>query len=334
MKPTVLIPEPIASCGLDLLREECNCIAPWEDRFHLPNQSTGDDESQLNLNLSKADGVIVRLFRIDRQTLSKANRLKVISKHGVGVDNIDCETATARHIPVVYTPTANANAVAEQTLALMLALSRQLVPASIALREGGFNDRNLFQGVELAGKILVVVGLGRIGLRVARMASFGLGMNVFAYDPFLAKTNYSGPAILEDSLDVLFRKADFLTFHVPLTPETKHMINPQSLKLLKPECRIVNTSRGALIDETALALALHESRIAGVALDVFEEEPIPATHPLCHAPNALLTPHISSSTKESLERMSIQAAQGVLDVLHGKRPEYVANSEVFADEPK
>jgi len=332
MKPTVFIPERIAPCGLDLLRADCNCLVPWDDSFPLSTQFLGQDESRLKLGLSEADGVIVRLFKIDRQALSKANRLKVIAKHGVGVDNIDCEAATARHIPVVYTPTANANAVAEQTLALMLALSRQIAPANLALREGRFNDRNLFEGVELAGKVLVVVGLGRIGSRVAQMASLGLGMRVFAYDPFLPKATYSGPAIIEESLEGLFRKADFLTFHVPLTPDTKHLINPQSLKLLNPECRIVNTSRGALIDEAALALALHESRIAGAALDVFEEEPLPATHPLCQAPNALLTPHISSSTKESLERMSLQAAQGLLDVLHGRRPEHVANPEVFVDE--
>ena len=333
MKPTVFIPEPIAPCGLELLRAECHCLVPWENRIPQSTQSPVDDGTQRNQGLSEADGVLVRLFKIDRQALSAANRLKVIAKHGVGVDNIDCEAATARHIPVVYTPTANANAVAEQTIALMLALSRQIAPANLALIEGRFNDRHLYQGVELAGKILVVVGLGRIGSRVARMASLGLGMSVFAYDPFLPKSGYSGPAIIEESLEALFRKADFLTFHVPLTPDTKHMINPQSLKLLKPECRIVNTSRGALIDETALALALHESRIAGVALDVFEEEPLPATHPLCRAPNALLTPHISSSTKESLDRMSLQAAQGLLDVLHGRRPEFVANPKVFTDEP-
>ena len=142
-------------------------------------------------------------------------------------------------------------------------------------------------------------------------------------------TSYAGPAIIEESLQALLRKADFLTFHVPLTPDTKHLINHESLKLLKPECRIVNTSRGALIDEEALALALNERRIAGAALDVFEEEPLPASHPLCHVSNALLTPHLASSTQESLERMSLQASQGLLDVLHGKKPEHVANPEVF-----
>ena len=209
MKPTVFIPEPIAPCGLDLLRAECHCLVPWENRIPRSAQSPGDDETQRNQELSEADGVLVRLFKIDRQVLSAANRLKVIAKHGVGVDNIDCEAATARHIPVVYTPTANANAVAEQTIALMLALSRQITLANRALIKGRFNDRHLYQGVELAGKILVVVGLGRIGCRVARMASLGLGMSVFGYDPYLPKGDYSGPAIIEGSLETLFRKADF-----------------------------------------------------------------------------------------------------------------------------
>src|SRR4029077_4432447 len=142
VKPTVFVPEPIAPCGLDLLRAECHCLVPWENNIPRSTESQGDDKSRLNLGLSEADGVVVRLFKIDRQALSKADRLKVIAKHGVGVDNIDCEAATARHIPVVYTPTANANAVAEHTIALMLALSRQIAPADTALREGRFNDRH------------------------------------------------------------------------------------------------------------------------------------------------------------------------------------------------
>ena len=319
-RPTVFIPEPIATPGLALLAPDCDCLAPWQ---------TGAASSPREL-LYQADAVIVRLFQIDEQDLRQASRLKVIAKHGAGVDNIDCRAATARRIPVVYTPAANSNAVAEHTLALMLALARQIVPASNTLLAGRFSERNRFQGVELAGKTLGLIGLGRIGAQVARLAHAGLAMTVYVYDPMVTQTNYSGPAILTDSVEEVLRRADFLSLHVPLTPATRHLINTRSLQWLKPTCRLINTSRGAVIDEAALAVALGEGRLAGAALDVFETEPLPASHPLCSMPNTLLTPHISSSTQESLERMSLQAAQGVLAVLHGTLPEYVVNPEVLS----
>ncbi len=318
MKPVVYVPEPIAPSGLTLLKSECQCLIPWEMGVEIDRNSLYD-----------ADAVVVRLFTVDRQDINKSKQLKVIAKHGVGVDNIDVAAATAAGIPVVSTPRANANAVAEHTLTLMLALARQVAPASAAIDEGHFSDRGQFQGVELAGKTLGVIGLGNVGSRVARMAALGLQMTVKAYDPCLPKGVDTGPAVLEESLETLLKAADFLTMHVSLTQETKHMINQQSLRLLKPECRIINTSRGAVIDETALVQALSQRRVAGAALDVFEDEPLPADNPLVQAPNTLLTPHIASSTRESLDRMSLQAAQGVLDVLNGRTPEYLFNSEVF-----
>lgn len=329
MKPIVLIPEPIASCGLDVLKAECVCVAPWQNRPTSPRVSDGQEFAEFEVALANAAGIIVRSFKIDSHLLERAEHLKVIAKHGVGIDNIDCQAASKKGIPVVFTPAANANAVAEHTLALMLALSRQIESANLAVKQGRFHERNLFQGIELAGKTIAVVGLGRIGSKVASMASLGLQMIVHAYDPFLSQLGYSGPAILEDSLESLFQKADYLTLHVPLTERTRYLVNSNSLKLLKPGCRIINTARGALIDEAALAAALTEGRVAGAGLDVFEEEPLPADHPLCRLPNVLLTPHISSSTRESLERMALQSAQGLLDVLHGRRPEHVINPEVF-----
>lgn len=323
MKPLVFIPELIAPCGLELLRAACDCVAPWEDGNPTP------EASQLRALLYEADAVIVRLFSITAQDLQKAGRLKVIAKHGVGVDNIDCQAATARRIPVVYTPEANTDAVAEYTLALMLALSRQINPASEALREGQFSERDRFQGVELTGKVLGIVGLGRISTRVAQIAALGFGMTVYAYDPYVSPATYSGPATLVEELETLLRLADFLSLHVPLTPETTRMIDAQRLARVKPGCRIINTSRGGVIDEDALILALREGRLAGAALDVFEEEPLPADHSLCHAPNVLLTPHIAGLTQTSLERTALMAAQGILDVLQGRTPEHVVNPEAL-----
>jgi len=320
MKPRVFLPEPIAASGLELLRGECECLAPWD------KSSPRNREGSL---LDDADAVIVRLFRIVREDLDRAKRLKVIAKHGVGVDNIDCEAATMRGIPVVYTPTANTNAVVEHTVCLMLALARQICPAIHALRDGWFSESNRFQEIELRGKMLGIVGLGRIGIRVAETAAKGFGMQVCAYDPFLDETPEKGLVSLEKTLEAVMEKADFLSLHLPLKPETRHLINSNSLKHIKPGSRLVNTSRGGVIDELDLVRALEEGQLAGAALDVFEKEPLPADHPLRHAPNVLLTPHISSATPESLERMALQAARGVLDWLHGKRPEHVVNPDVF-----
>jgi D-3-phosphoglycerate dehydrogenase len=311
MKPTVFIPDPIAASGMDLLRAGCNCLAPWLEG-KMPDKEL----------LAHADAVIVRVFEIRTGDLARATRLKVIAKHGVGVDNIDVAAATARRIPVLWTPTANANAVAEHTMTLMLALARNLYPACAATFAGKWGK---FEGVELAGNTLGVLGFGRIGRRVAEMARHGFAMEVSAYDPLVTQSDFT----LERSIEAVLRTADFLTLHVPLTLETRHLINTARLQWLKPNCRIVNTSRGGVIDEIALTQALQSGRLAGAALDVFDQEPLRADHPFLRTPNLLLTPHISSSTRESLARMAQDSARGVLDVLQGKMPKYPINPEVL-----
>ncbi|GMQ78659.1 MAG: hypothetical protein BMS9Abin02_1186 [Anaerolineae bacterium] len=318
MKPIVFVPELIAPIGMDLLKQECDCLSPWEIGAE-PNRSL----------LYSADAVIVRLFKIDRDDITLAKKLKVIAKHGVGLDNIDCTAASEFLIPVVYTPTANANAVAEHTIGLMLALVRGIVPASKALEDGRFDQRGRFLGIELAGKTLGVIGLGRVGSIVAQIAAFGLKMDVIGFDPYVAEGSYNGTAQLTNNLEDLLRQSDFVSLHVSLTPETRNMINARTLAWLKTSCRLINTSRGAVIDENALVQALVNRKLGGAALDVFAEEPVPPNHPLLKTPNTLLTPHISSTTVESLDRMSLQAAQGVLDVLHGQNPRYIFNPEVL-----
>jgi D-3-phosphoglycerate dehydrogenase len=318
VKPLVFVPEQIASAGIDVLRAECDVLAPW---------MTGRTAEAAMLK--DADAVIVRLFKIGEAELDRAPTLKVVAKHGAGVDNIDVAVATRRKLPVLFTPEANANAVAEHTTALMLALAREIAPAARAVIDGRFNARGEFQGVELAGKTLGVVGLGRIGSRVAEIAASGFGMRVIAYDPLLPAGISRPPVRLVDSLDALLGEADFLSLHVPLSQKTRHLIDEKALARMKPGCRIVNTSRGAVIDEAALVEALEAGVVAGAALDVFEVEPLTADHPLCRAQNTLLTPHISSSTGEALRRMATDAAEGVLDVLRGRKPKFLVNPEVL-----
>jgi len=314
MRPNVFLPEEIASQGIKLLEADCDLVAPW---------MTGSPVESAMLEV--ADGVIVRLFKVGQAELDSARRLKVIAKHGVGLDNIAVDVALARGICVVNTPTANMNAVAEHTVALMLALARQIVPAALATKQGHFNDRVRFQGVEASGSTLGIVGLGRIGSRVAQIGE-GLGMQILAYDPLVPPESCAPYVKRVRRLDDLLRAVDFLSLHIPFTPETHHLLDSERLALLKPNCRIVNTSRGAVIDEQALVRALESGAIGGAALDVFEVEPLSANHPLCRAPNTLLTPHISSSTRESLEKMAVDAARGVLDVLAGRKPDYPVNA--------
>ena len=322
MNPTVLIPELIAPPGLEMLERECNVIAPWR------NGAT-DTESESRALLPQADAVIVRLFRVDKADLARSERLKIISKHGVGLDNIDLEAAARRKVAVATTLTANSNAVAEQTLALMFALARHTPAAFEAAKDGLFDQRHRFVGRELKGRTLGIVGVGRIGSRVATKAALGLGMEVRAYDPPLDKSTYHGPAVFEDSLATLLARSDILTLHVPLTDETRYMINAETLAHLPPGALVINTCRGGVVDEAALLAALNSGALGGAALDVFEEEPLPADHPFCRTPGLLITPHVSAATEESYQLMSIQAAEAVLDVLGGKVPEGIVDPAVL-----
>ncbi|MCY3777630.1 MAG: hydroxyacid dehydrogenase [Candidatus Aminicenantes bacterium] len=321
----VFVPEEIAASGLRMLKARCDCIAPWEVSQGISEPLS---DTQMKEFLYESEAVVIRLFSVTADDLKRATRLKVIAKHGVGVDSIDCQAATTHGIPVTYTPTAVGNGVAEHVLALMLGLARRIVSADTSTRDGSF-DRSGLRGVELAGKTLGILGLGRIGCRVAEKASRGLEMEVLAYDPLVSPDQYDGPAVIEDSVESVLRKADYLTLHIPLTAQTRHLINSQRLALMKSSARIINTSRGAVIDEAALAEALGEGTIAGAALDVFEREPLPEDHPLCQAPNTLLTPHIAGATVETLDLMSREAALAILDVLAGRRPEYVVNPEIY-----
>jgi D-3-phosphoglycerate dehydrogenase len=253
----------------------------------------------------------------------------VIARHGVGVDMVDCGVATARRIPIVNTPEANTNAVAEHAVALLMACAKELAPASIAVLSGNFSERLNIKGVELAGKTLGLIGLGRIGHRVAQIAFGGFGMKVYAYDPLVDGDAYDGPATIESSLEALLGRSDFLSVHVPLIEETRNLLNEERLQQLKPGCCVINTARGGVIDEAALVRALESGAVSAAGIDVFENEPVAADDPLCTAPNTFLTPHTATSTREALDNMSRDAAQGVLDVLQGRRPRWVVNPEVL-----
>jgi D-3-phosphoglycerate dehydrogenase len=263
--------------------------------------------------LKDADGLVVRSgVQVDDALLEHAPKLRVIGRAGVGVDNIDADAATRRGIVVMNTPGANAIAVAELTIGLMLGLARQLPKANGALHQGKWEKKSL-SGAELRGKTLAVLGLGRIGLEVAqRAASFG--MQIIGHDPFVAPALARERGVELVGMDALFARADYLTLHVGLTQQTVNIINAKNLAAMKKGVRIVNCARGELVDDAALVAALDSSQVAGVALDVFRDEPL-KNSPYFGRENVILTPHIAGSTVEAQEAVGIQIAAQVREYL-------------------
>ena len=274
---------------------------------------TADKIKSLPEELANADALIVRsAVQADAALLEHAPKLRVIGRAGVGVDNIDTAAATHRGIVVMNTPGANAVAVAELTLGLMISMARSIPRASGSMHSGVWDKKSL-QGSELRGKTLGIVGLGRIGLEVAlRAAAFG--MDLIAYDPFIAPIIAREHNVTLTSLDQVFNSADYLTLHVGLTTQTEGMINATSIAIMKPGIRIINCARGELIVDSALADALKSGKVAGAALDVFTTEPLKESvyHGL---PNVLLSPHIAGATDEAQEAIGIQLAKQIRDYL-------------------
>jgi D-3-phosphoglycerate dehydrogenase len=267
----------------------------------------------LPAELADADGLVVRsAVQVDDALLASAPKLRVIGRAGVGVDNIDADAATRRGIVVMNTPGANAIAVAELTLGMMLALARQLPKANATMHAGKWEKKSL-QGVELRGKKLGVLGLGRIGLEVARRAR-SFGMEIIGHDPFVSAAVARENAIQLVSTEELFRDADYLTLHVGLTPQTSGIINETTLASMKKGVRIVNCARGELIVEAALAAALKSGHVGGAALDVFHQEP-PKDSPFFGLENVILTPHVAGSTAEAQEAVGVQIALQVREYL-------------------
>jgi D-3-phosphoglycerate dehydrogenase len=264
--------------------------------------------------LKNCEGLIVRSeTKVTADLLDGANTLRVIGRAGVGVDNIDVPAATIRGVVVMNAPDGNTITTAEHTVAMLVSLARSIPQASSSLKAGRW-DRKKFIGVELQGKTLGVVGLGRIGRVVASRAR-AMGMFIVAYDPFIAPEQARDLEIELAPLDEVFKRADFLTVHTPLTSETRGLIDRDALARMKPGARIINCARGGLIDEDALYEAITTGAIAGAALDVFSEEPPPSDHKLLHLDQVIVTPHLGASTKEAQEGVAFTVAEQMRDFL-------------------
>jgi D-3-phosphoglycerate dehydrogenase / 2-oxoglutarate reductase len=271
----------------------------------------------------KADAIITRTSPVGAADIDRARHLKVIGKHGVGVDNIAVAAARARGIPVVNTPGANGDAVAELVLGLALAAARHVVDGDRLLRRGNVASASFPNGRELAGRRLGILGFGQVGRRVAALFARALRMPVAAYDPAVpAETIRAGGAAAAVSLAALLRESDVLSLHVPLTAATRGMIGAEELALVPEGSILVNAARGGVVDEVALAEALRRGRPAAAASDVFAIEPPPPDHPLLQLPNFIATPHLGAATEEALERVGFLVVDQVLEVPAGPPPRH------------
>ncbi|HEY8417718.1 MAG TPA: phosphoglycerate dehydrogenase [Limnochordales bacterium] len=310
------------------------CEAP---RFLAPLRSAGYGvrlnpqgrlltEEELAALAEGALGLIVSTEPVTAAVMDRAgSALRVIARYGSGTDNVDVAAATERGIVVTNTPGANDVAVAELTLGLMLALARRIPAAHDAVRRGRW-ERPV--GTELRGKRLGLIGLGRIGLEVAKLAR-AMGMEVTYYDVMRRPEEERRWDLTFAPLTEVVAQADVISVHVPLTPATHHLIGARELSRVKPGALLINTARGGVVDEVALLAALENGRLAGAALDVFEREPPPADHPLLCHPKVIHTPHMGARTQEAVARMAEGAVAAVLDVLAGRRPAHVVNPEVY-----
>ncbi len=316
MRPKVLVTEPIHEVGWRILAAETDAVA-W----------VGPKAEPLVQALAGARGIIVRSTGLPAEVIRGAKGLRIIAKHGAGFENIDLAAATACGVVVTTTPAANSQSVAEHALALLMAVARRIGDYTRGLLRGEEKPRQAYQGIELFGKVLGIIGAGESGSRLARIAAGGLGMRVLGYDPY----RDAWPDGIERCRDLasLLSAADCISIHVPLTGETRNLIGPGALGLMKPTCILVNTSRGGVVDEVALADAIREGRLAGAGLDVVADEPIRPAHSLASLPNVILTPHVAGVTDEGMMRMAQGAAEEVLRVLRGEQPRHPLNPEVL-----
>lgn len=280
-------------------------------------------------DIARYDAVVVRVAQLDADVIERADRLQVVAKHGAGLDNVDVEAATRRGIVVCNTPGANARSVAEHAVALLFGVRRNLRTADRHVRTGEW-DRAAFTGHELTGDTLGLFGFGAIAREVADLAH-GMGQTVLTYDPYVPDDEIPARVERVTALSTLFERADAVSVHAPLTPETRHAVSTDELAALGEHGVLVNTSRGPIVDETALVAALEDGALAGAGLDTFEAEPPGEDHPLYERDDALLTPHVGGVTHQALARMSQRVADNVRTVYDGEIPESTVNREALGE---
>lgn len=302
----ILVCDPVSPKGIALLQQRPEFkVRVLEKR--LP-------EAELIPIVAEVDAMVVRSeTKITRKVIENAPRLKVVGRAGVGVDNVDVEAATQRGIVVMNTPSGNTISTAELTFSMLMGLARKIPQAHLSMKNGEWN-RKSFSGVELYNKTLGILGMGRIGSEVARRA-IAFGMRVLAYDPYLALSRAKAMQVELVEIDQIYSDSDFITIHMPMTDETKGMVNTAAFAKMKKGVRVLNCARGGIINETDLVEAIKNGQVAGAALDVYEVEPLPADSPLRKVPEIIMTPHLGASTDEAQENVGIEVAEAITDYL-------------------
>lgn len=302
----VLVTDGVSSRGVEVLKQ-----LPQFEVVECKSMS----EAELLERIVDVDALVVRSqTKVTAKVFEKSNRLKVVGRAGVGVDNVDVDSATSKGVVVMNTPAGNTISTAEHTFSLLLSLARNIPQAHASMKEGKW-ERQKFQGIELNNKVLGIVGMGRIGSEVARRA-FAFGMRVMVYDPYLSHSKARSLQVeLFDVLEEMLPHCDFITLHIPMTAETKGILNTERLAKCKKGVRLVNCARGGLIEETALEQALLSGHVGAAALDVYEQEPPPADMPLRNIPQVVFTPHLGASTFEAQESVGVEIAEAIRDML-------------------
>lgn len=311
----VLITEPIHPAAVEMLKSKFEVV-----------QGTATDPDTIIKEAAGCGGILVRVAKIPAQVMDALPDLKVVGKHGIGVDNIDVGHATEKGIYVVNAPTSNINAVAEHTVALLIAMTKNLVVLDNSTRKEAFAKRSAYTNTELKGKTVGLAGFGRIARLVGQMLS-GFGVKLVAYDPYIKQEDVKDLGVTMMSLDELLKVSDFVSIHVPLTDETNKLFGKETFAKMKKGAYIVNASRGPVLDEDALYDALVSGQLAGAGLDVFDPEPPTTSNKLFSLEQVVVSPHNAALTDAALYAMAWDSAVGIADTLEGKRPENLVNAK-------
>lgn len=308
----VIIPEDITAPGKDFLKSKGYEVVVVD----------GNTSEAFEREAKDADALLARTAKYPKEILEKMPNLKVIGRHGVGYDNIDMAYCNEKKIWVTITPNANSNAVAEHTIMMILACAKNLVFQNRQVLAGNWNSRNQFKGEEVIGKTVGIVGCGRIGKQVAQKAALGLGMKVIGYDPVIPMDVKLDHIERVSSIEELFKEADFVSLHLPETAETRGMINKNLLSLMKPTASLINCARGGIVNEDDLYEALSEHKIHAAGVDVLIQEPYSPDNRLLTLDNMIVTPHNAALNTETMNKMGLDAAQGIDEVLSGQKPSW------------
>lgn len=321
-RPLVVVSQAIHPAGMAILEAHARVVVPADP----------SEETVLAIG-AEAEAILIRTRPILTEALlASLKRLRCVARYGVGLDNVDLAAATRLGLPVLHAPGLNANAVAEHTLMLMLAVIKCLLPQDAALRRGAWADLRARGIGELRGLTLGIIGVGNIGRRVAHLAR-AFGMEALGYDPYLSAEELEARGARKVELPDLLRRADIVSLHCPLTPETRHLLGREAFALMKEGVVVINTSRGGTVDQAALLEALERGKVAGAGLDVFDPEPPEADNPLFALDRVVLTPHVAGVSERANRAIATQVSTDIVRVLRGERPSVVANPEVLAGRP-